>query len=222
MPRYGSVVAAALLMGWGAMACGSNPPPPPPPPPPPAVDSTAIRDSIRADSIARWQAAAQRLCEQARAAMAAGNYEQARSLYNQAKSQYAGSACAQQADAQLAVIADIEVVAQRIHFDFDRANIRDGDAQILQRKADVLKRRTDWTIIIQGNCDERGSIEYNLALGQRRAEAARRYLVGLGLQAARFKTVSFGKERPIAQGSNEQAWAQNRNDGFVIEGMTGS
>lgn len=221
MRRYGPLAAVVLLFGFALQACSSNPPPPPPEPQV-AVDSTAIRDSLRADSIARYQAAARELCQQAAAAMASGNLDRAKSLFAQAQSEFADTECATEAEAALAMIADMEEVAVRINFDFDKYNIRDGDARILQAKAEVLKRHPDWTIIIQGNCDERGSIEYNLALGMRRAESARRYLVGLGLDPNRFKLVSFGKERPIAMGSNEAAWAQNRNDGFVIEGMAGS
>ena len=221
MRRYGPLAAVVLLFGYGLQACSSKPPPPPPPPVA-TVDSTAIRDSLRADSIARFQAAARQLCEQAEVAMASGNLDRAKSLYTQAQNQYAGTPCATEAVAALAMIADMQAVAVRINFDFDKANIRDRDAAILRNKAEVLKRHPDWTIIIQGNCDERGSIEYNLALGMRRAESARRYLVGLGLSPDQFKLVSFGKERPIATGSNESAWAQNRNDGFVIEGMAGS
>lgn len=220
MRRYGPLAVVALLFGFGLLACSSNPPPPPPEPTV-AVDSTAIRDSLRADSIARYQAAARQLCEQAQAALAAGDLARATSLFEQAMSRFSDTPCATEAETALAMIADMQVVAVRIHFDFDKANVRDGDAQILQTKAEVLRRHPDWTIIIQGNCDERGSIEYNLALGMRRAEAARRYLVGLGLSPNQFKTVSFGKERPIAMGSNEDAWAMNRNDGFVIEGMPG-
>ena len=221
MRRYGPLAAVVLLFGYGLQACSSNPPPPPPQPVA-AVDSTAIRDSLRADSIARFQAAARQLCEQAEVAMASGNLDRAKTLYTQAQTQFAGTPCATEAATALAMIADMQTVAVRIHFDFDKANIRDGDAAILRTKADVLKKHPDWTIIIQGNCDERGSIEYNLALGMRRAESARRYLVGLGLSPNQFKVVSFGKERPVAMGSNESAWAQNRNDGFVIEGMAGS
>ena len=221
MRRYGPLLAVALLFGFGLQACSSNPPPPPPEPVA-AVDSTAIRDSLRADSIARHQAAARELCEEAVVAMASGNLERARSLFTQAQREFSDTPCATEAESALAVIADMEEVAVRINFDFDKANIRDRDARILQAKAEVLKRHPDWTIIIQGNCDERGSIEYNLALGMRRAESARRYLVGLGLDPNQLKLESFGKERPIAMGSNETAWAQNRNDGFVIEGMSGS
>jgi len=83
----------------------------------------------------------------------------------------------------------------------------------------VFRKYPNLKITVEGNCDERGSIEYNQALGQRRADAAVRYLVSLGLSEDMFNTVSYGKERPIAQGHDEDAWAMNRNDGFVIENM---
>ena len=103
-----------------------------------------------------------------------------------------------------------------MHFEFDRSRITDEAAAILQRKADVLRAHPDLQIAIEGHCDERGSLEYNMALGQRRAQSAMQYLVSLGISADMFSTVSFGEERPIAQGSNEGAWAQNRRSEFVI------
>jgi peptidoglycan-associated lipoprotein len=80
----------------------------------------------------------------------------------------------------------------------------------------VLRKYPNLMVTIEGHADERGSLEYNQALGQRRAESAKTYLVNLGLSGAMFRTVSFGEERPIAQGSNESAWAQNRRDEFVV------
>ncbi len=96
------------------------------------------------------------------------------------------------------------------------ARITDEAAAVLQRKADVLRDHPDVRLTIEGHCDERGSIEYNQALGLRRAESAKRYLVSLGLDAARFQTVSFGEERPLVAASGEAAWAQNRRDEFRI------
>jgi peptidoglycan-associated lipoprotein len=87
---------------------------------------------------------------------------------------------------------------------------------VLQRKVSVLREYPDITIKIEGNADDRGSAEYNLALGQRRAEAVRRYLISYGLDASRFTVISYGEERPLDKAQNEKAWAQNRRDDFVI------
>jgi peptidoglycan-associated lipoprotein len=98
----------------------------------------------------------------------------------------------------------------RIFFDTDRFNIDSADQATLQAQAQWLARYPNKSIVIEGHCDERGTRDYNLALGERRANAARNYLASLGVDASRIQTVSYGKERPSAAGSNEQAWAQNR------------
>lgn len=98
----------------------------------------------------------------------------------------------------------------RIFFDTDRFNIDTADQATLQTQAQWLARYPDKRIVIEGHCDERGTRDYNLALGERRANAAKNYLASLGVDASRIQTVSYGKERPAAAGSNEQAWAQNR------------
>ena len=100
--------------------------------------------------------------------------------------------------------------ADTIYFDTDRHNIDSADAAALQTQAQWLMRYPAKRATIEGHADERGTREYNLALGERRANAAKNYLAGLGIDAARLTTVSFGKERPVALGSDEGAWAQNR------------
>ena len=97
-----------------------------------------------------------------------------------------------------------------ILFDTDRFNIDNIDAQALQSQAQWLMRHPNKRATIEGHADERGTREYNLALGERRANAAKNYLVSLGIDASRLTTVSYGKERPVATASNETAWAQNR------------
>ena len=103
-----------------------------------------------------------------------------------------------------------------IHFDYDKSNIRAGDASILDQKIQILQANSSTRIEIDGNCDERGSVEYNLALGNRRANAAKQYLVTHGIEAGRVDTKSYGEERPLDSAHNEQAWAQNRRDEFQI------
>ena len=104
-----------------------------------------------------------------------------------------------------------------IFFDFDKYNIRPGDAKILDENAAWLKANTGQLVLIEGHCDERGTVEYNLALGERRAKAAMNYLVAQGVQASRFTVISYGKERPFCRESNEACWAQNRRDHFLVK-----
>jgi peptidoglycan-associated lipoprotein len=110
----------------------------------------------------------------------------------------------------------LSVIAERVHFDFDRSDIRPDGEEVLQRKVTVLREYPDVTLRIEGHCDERGSDEYNLALGQRRAEEVRRYLMSYGVDAGRFATISYGEERPRVSASNEDAWAQNRRSEFIV------
>jgi peptidoglycan-associated lipoprotein len=105
---------------------------------------------------------------------------------------------------------------QPIYFDFDKYDLRPGDREILNLNAVVLKDNPTVRIRIEGNCDERGTVEYNLALGERRASAARDYLINLGIDSDRISIISYGKERPKYPGHNEEAWSKNRRDDFII------
>ena len=107
-----------------------------------------------------------------------------------------------------------------IHFAYNSAEIREADRAALTQNADVLKRFDFLRISIQGHADERGSVEYNLALGERRARAAYDYLTSLGIAPDRLKTVSYGKEIPLCTESNESCWARNRRDHFEVTGKT--
>ena len=109
-----------------------------------------------------------------------------------------------------------QVVGDRVFFDFDKSVIKAEGQTTLQRQADWLKKYANFTVTIEGHCDERGTREYNLALGERRATAVRNALVALGIPANRLKTISYGKERPAVLGSNEAAWAQNRRGVTVL------
>jgi peptidoglycan-associated lipoprotein len=103
-----------------------------------------------------------------------------------------------------------------IYFDTDQYNVDSADAAALQTQAAYLSQYPQISITIEGHADERGTREYNLALGERRANAAKNYLVGLGIAASRISVISYGKERPVALGSNEAAWAQNRRAVSVV------
>jgi peptidoglycan-associated lipoprotein len=104
----------------------------------------------------------------------------------------------------------------RVYFDLDKFSLGPTARRVLQRQADWLKSYANVSITIEGHCDERGTREYNLALGERRASTAKNYLVSLGVGADRISTISYGKERPAALGSNETAWSQNRRGVSVI------
>jgi peptidoglycan-associated lipoprotein len=103
-----------------------------------------------------------------------------------------------------------------VHFDFDQSDLRSEDRTILDAKVPILQSNTGVMLTIQGHTDERGSDEYNLALGQRRAATVKRYLVDHGIADSRLQTITYGEERPVAQGSDESAWAQNRRAEFEI------
>jgi peptidoglycan-associated lipoprotein len=112
---------------------------------------------------------------------------------------------------------DLEASAgDRVFFAFDRADISPEARQILARQADWLRRYPNVTVTIEGHCDERGTREYNLALGERRAQAAKNVLVASGISASRISTISYGKERPAVVGSAEESYAQNRRAVTVV------
>lgn len=101
-------------------------------------------------------------------------------------------------------------------FDYDKADIRADARDALARTAEFLRSYAQVKVVIEGHCDERGSTEYNIALGDRRAQAVRNFLVSLGIPADRMETVSYGKERPFCMASNEECWQQNRRGHFIM------
>jgi peptidoglycan-associated lipoprotein len=104
-----------------------------------------------------------------------------------------------------------------IYFDFDKYNIRPDDAKALDGDAAWLKANANNLVLIEGHCDERGTNEYNLALGEKRAKAAMNYLVAQGVQASRITIISYGKERPVCTEKTEACWAKNRRDNFLTK-----
>jgi peptidoglycan-associated lipoprotein len=191
-------LSLVLLSGIAAVAlaaCSHNPPPVTTPQQPNA-DSVAEAERAR-------QEAADRAAAEARAREEAERQRQQR---------IADSLAAMGKTAE----AVRTMLATMIHFDYDKANIRPEDASILDQKVAILQANPNLRIRVSGHCDERGSDEYNLALGNRRATAAKQYLVSHGIEAQRIETVSYGEERPLAQGHDEAAWAQNRRDEYEI------
>lgn len=188
-----AMLAAAAVAG----ACGGNPEPAPAPTP--NADSMAM-EQARLDSIAR---------EQARQDSIRRAMEEAERVQRQAEADSL---------AALARVTD-EVkaaLAMMIHFDYDKATIRSDDQAALDGKVAILRANPALSIRITGHCDERGSDEYNLALGNRRANAAKQYLVNQGIDASRIEILSYGEERPISMDRNDAGWAQNRRAEFEI------
>lgn len=121
-----------------------------------------------------------------------------------------------QEEATAAKAAEV-VTLETVYFDFDKSDLRQDARDTLSKNAEVLlKAAADAKIQVAGNCDERGSDEYNLALGERRAKSVAKYLETLGVKADRISTISYGKEKPAVQGHDEAAWAKNRRADFVI------
>ncbi len=108
------------------------------------------------------------------------------------------------------------VMQEDIYFDFDKSTLTPAAQDSLLRKAEWLRENPDATVTIEGHCDERGTNEYNLALGDRRAESAKAFLADLGIDPARLTTISYGEERPVDPRSTEEAWAKNRRAHFVV------
>lgn len=112
--------------------------------------------------------------------------------------------------------AELQQGLQKIFFSFDSAKLSDEARATLTKNADLLKKATTAKIRVEGNCDERGSDDYNLALGEKRAKEAAQYLANLGIPQQRLATISYGKEKPVATGHDEVSWSKNRRDEFVV------
>ncbi|MGM0425424.1 MAG: peptidoglycan-associated lipoprotein Pal, partial [Thermodesulfobacteriota bacterium] len=126
---------------------------------------------------------------------------------------------AEQEEAEKDQEVDQEIKQQmqkRIHFAFDSYDLRSEAREILREKAELLQENQNLQMVIEGHCDERGTAEYNLALGERRARAAYEFLVLLGVDADRLSIISYGEERPLEEGSNEEAWSENRRAEFRV------
>lgn len=122
------------------------------------------------------------------------------------------------ADSQPVMAAKEVSAFEAVYFDFDKSDLRQDARNTLTKNAEImLKSKQAFKIKVEGHCDERGSAEYNLALGERRAKSAMQYLVTLGVQPERLSVISYGKEKPAVPGSNEEAWAKNRRAEFVID-----
>ncbi|HJV67040.1 MAG TPA: peptidoglycan-associated lipoprotein Pal [Geomonas sp.] len=121
-----------------------------------------------------------------------------------------------EAPKETAAPAELQSELQKIYFNFDSSDLSQQSRDTLSKNAELMAKNPSVKIRIEGNCDERGSDEYNLALGERRAKAARDYLVRLGVAAGRLSVISYGEEKPVDPGHDEAAWSKNRRDEFVI------
>jgi peptidoglycan-associated lipoprotein len=189
------LVVLGLSAATVASSCGGNPPPQNPVP---NADSAAAAERARQDSIAAAQAEAER--------QAAAERER---IEAQRRADSAAAAARGSEEVR-------NMLAAMIHFDYDKSNIRSDDMGALDQKVAILQANPDLRIRIGGHCDERGSDEYNLALGNRRAQSAKQYLVSHGVDASRIETQSWGEERPAVDGHDESAWSQNRRAEFEV------
>ena len=114
-------------------------------------------------------------------------------------------------------VQQLQAQLHTVYFDFDKFDLSETSRGILRTNAQVLKDNSAFNVVVEGHCDERGSIEYNLALGERRANATRDYLVTLGVSASRIRIVSYGEEKPADRSHGESAWAKNRRAEFTVE-----
>lgn len=196
-----TVIPLALILALGAgVACKK----PAPAPEPPKVDDSAAK----AEEEARRKAAAEE------AARKAAEEEARRKAEAEAAAEAARKA---EAEKLAAYKKAAEAALKDINFDLDKSAIRETDKAKLQAIADFLKAYPQAKLQIEGHCDERGTVEYNLALGERRAHAAQAYLVTLGVAEARLSTISYGKERPKVTGHDEQSWLTNRRCEFKLQ-----
>ena len=135
-----------------------------------------------------------------------------------AKGQAVATPVDQEQSTKVEAAATVAVDIRDINFDFDQSNIRPDAREIMKANADIFLKKGAAKITIEGYCDERGTAEYNMALGERRAQEAKKYLVNLGVKASQIKTISYGEERPLDAGHDENAWTKNRRDHFVVNG----
>jgi peptidoglycan-associated lipoprotein len=188
--KHRTFVVTALAVTMMLGACRREPPPPPEPTGPTAEELAEMERQRIADSIrqAEAEAEAARLAAERRA-------EEAR---------------------QRAIGEARNTLMERVHFDYDLAEIRPDAERLLRAKLTILRASPAVQMRIEGHCDERGSNEYNQALGNRRAQAIIDFFANFGLDASRFSLVSFGEERPLVNRSDEDAWAMNRRGEFIL------
>jgi peptidoglycan-associated lipoprotein len=194
-----NIIPLAVLLTLGAgVACQK----PAPAPQPPKVDEDAARRAAEEEARRKAEEEARRKAEEEARRKAEAEAEAARKAEAEKLAAYKRAA---------------EAALKDINYDFDKSAIREADKPKLQAIADFLKAFPQAKLQIEGHCDERGTVEYNLALGERRAHAANAYLVTLGAGQDRLSTISYGKERPKVQGHDDQSWLANRRAEFKLQ-----
>jgi peptidoglycan-associated lipoprotein len=139
---------------------------------------------------------------------------EAREAAERAAKEAADRAQKEAAAKQAAILKELQI--PDIHFDFDKYNLKPEAQEILKTGAAAYLKYVEYKLVVEGHCDERGTVEYNLALGQKRADEAAKYLSDLGVEKERIKTISYGEEMPLDNGHDEEAWAKNRRAHFVV------
>ena len=234
------LVALSALLSLGACGKKAVPPPPPPPPPPPSpTASIAVTpNSIQAGQSASltWQTS--NATDASIDGIGAVQPNGSQSVSPTDSTTYhltaKGSGGTQEATARLTVtpapapppppptpsVTDEELFSQNVkdvYFDYDKADVRGDQQASIQADVQFLNQHANMNFTIEGHCDERGSTEYNLALGDQRASAVKNALTAGGISASRIKTISYGKEKPFCSESNEACWQQNRRGHFVYQ-----
>ena len=192
-----NLIPLSVILALGVGVACKKPAPAPVEPPKPVAPAGPSQDELDAQKRAAEEAARRKAADEAEAARKA--------------------AAAAEAEKAAAYKRAADAALKDINFEFDKSDIREADKAKLQAIADFLKAYPQAKLQIEGNCDERGTVEYNLALGERRAHAGQAYLVGLGVSQDRLGTISYGKEKPKVQGHDEQSWLENRRDEFKLQ-----
>jgi len=229
-------LSALLMLGACKKKAAPPPPPPPPPPPAPTASISVSPSSVQAGQSASltWQTsnATDVSIDGIGAVQPNGSQSVSPSDSTTYHLTAKGAGGTQEATARLTVtqpppppppppsVSDEDLFNQNIkdvYFDYDKADLRGDQQSSVQADSQFLGQHTNISVTIEGHCDERGSTEYNLALGDRRASAVKDALVAAGVNASRIKTISYGKEKPFCSESNEACWQQNRRGHFVYQ-----
>lgn len=236
---FALVVALGAVMMLGACKKKAAPPPPPPPPPPPSPTASisASPNTVQAgqSSTLSWQTtnATDVSIDGIGAVQPNGTQQVSPTDSTTYHLMAKGAGGTQEATARITVtqappppppttssLTDEDLFAQSVkdvYFDYDKADVRGDQQAAVQADAQFLGQHSNMNIIVEGHCDERGSTEYNLALGDQRASAVKSALTAAGVSASRIKTISYGKEKPFCSESNEACWQQNRRGHLVYQ-----
>jgi peptidoglycan-associated lipoprotein len=231
------VIALSAIMMLGACKKKAAPPPPPPPPPPPSPTASI---SVSPDTIQKGQSATLNWqtsdatdvsIDGIGAVQASGSQQVTPSDSTTYHLVAKGAGGTQEATTRLTVTAAVAAAptpspseedlfgqtVKDVYFDYDKSDIRPDQQAGVQTDAQFLNQHSDISFTIEGHCDDRGSTEYNLALGDQRASSVKNALVADGISASRIKTISYGKEKPFCMEENESCWQQNRRGHFVYQ-----